>query len=61
MAQEPLPPPKHSGLAEYPQPKATSTEDALVGPEFMPVYANFIRDFTDLPPAPPGGNWVFTP
>ena len=60
MAQEP-PPPQHSGLPEYPQPKATSTEDALTGPEFMPVYANFIRDFTDLPPPPHGGNWVYPP
>ena len=46
--------------AAAPAPRST-TEVSLIGPEFMPVYANFVREPSPLPPAPPGGNWTLGP
>lgn len=39
-----------------PRPRVTSSEVALTGPEFMPVYANLIREQSTLPPPQQGGD-----
>jgi len=60
-------PMKSGGPPPVSAPALTSTEDALKGPEYMPVYANLVRDFApwfegddqrglkrrDPPPMPP--------
>ena len=52
---------KTNQLPVQPRTPITSSEVALVGPEYMPVYANFVREISTLPPPHQGGDQGWQP
>lgn len=54
-------PPDAAPAAPPPKPRITTSEPALLGAEFQPIYANFIREPSSLPPPQQGGDEGWPP